>query len=179
VPRCRPLSPAARLRGIAVGLLTAALAIEAHALAGGTIPPGAAVALLIILAVTAGFVATTVNRTADGRVILALLVMGQLVAHAMLTAASHTGCAASAGAPAAAMLAAHAVAVVVGAALIAASERLCRAATSALRAFAGELPGVLATAAVTAVTAGDQPLRSALLIAASVSRRGPPVSLAR
>jgi len=78
-----------------------------------------------------------------------------------------------------AMLAAHAVAVVVGAALIAAGGRLCRAATSALRAFASERAAILATAAAAAVNAGDQPLRSTLLLAASVSRRGPPVSLAR
>jgi hypothetical protein len=78
-----------------------------------------------------------------------------------------------------AMLAAHAVAVVVGAALIAAGGRLCRAATSALRAFASERAAILATAAAAAVNAGDQPLRSTLLLAASVSRRGPPASLAR
>ena len=41
------------------------------------------------------------------------------------------------------MLAAHTVALVVGAALIAAGDRLCRAVTSALRAFVGELPGML------------------------------------
>jgi hypothetical protein len=78
-----------------------------------------------------------------------------------------------------AMLAAHAVAVVVvGAALIDAGGRLCRAATSALRAFASERAAILATAAAAAVNAGDQPLRSTLLLTASVSRRGPPVSLA-
>ena len=175
--RRRPLSAAARLRGMAVGLLTAALAIEAHAMAGGAVPPGAAAVLLSVLAVTAGSVAA--NRAADGRALFALLALGQLVAHVMLTAAGHTECAASAGPPAVAMLAAHAVALVVGAALIAAGDRLCRAVTSALRAFAGELPGMLATAGAAAVTAGDQPLRFTLLLAASVSRRGPPVSLAR
>ena len=70
----------------------------------------------------------------------------------MLTTAGRADCAmsggppASGGTPAAAMRAAHAVALVVCAALIAAGDRLCRAVTSALRAFAGELPCILATA---------------------------------
>jgi hypothetical protein len=170
---------------MAVGLLTAALAIGAHAVAGGAVPLGAAAALLSLLAVTAGAVATNVDRTAETPVLFALLTVGQLVAHVMLTAAAHTDCAmsggspASGGTPAAVMLAAHTVALVVCATLIAAGDRLYRAVTSALRAFAGELPGMLATAPAAAVTAGDQPLRSTLLLAASVSRRGPPVSLAR
>ncbi|MEN3318130.1 MAG: hypothetical protein V7643_1531 [Mycobacterium sp.] len=169
---------------MAVGLLTAALAIAAHAMAGGAVPPGSTAVLLSVLAVTAGSVAATVDRTADARVLFALLAVGQLVAHMMLTTAGHTDCAmsggspASGGTPAAAMLAAHTVALVVCAALIAAGDRLCRAVTSALHACAGELPGMLATAPAAAVTAGDQPLRSTLLLAASVSRRGPPVRLA-
>jgi hypothetical protein len=108
-----------------------------------------------------------------------LLAVGQLVAHLMLTAAGHTHCPSSGGPPAAAMLAAHAVALVAGPALIAAGDRLCRAVSSALGAFVRELPRTLATGAGAAVTAGDQPLRSTLLLAASVSRRGPPVRLAR
>jgi len=70
------------------------------------------------------------------------------------------------------MLAAHAVALVAGVALIAAGDRLCRALSSAMRGLARELPRTLATGTAAAVTAGDQPLRSALLLAASVSRRG-------
>jgi hypothetical protein len=174
----RSLSPAARLRGMAVGLLTAALAIAAHAMAGGAVPPGAVAVLLGVLAVTAGAVAANTDRAADGLALFVLLALGQLVAHVMLTAAGHAECAASGGPPADLMFAAHAVALVVGAALIAAGDRLCRAVTSALRAFARELPGMLATAGAAAVTGGDQPLRSTLLLAASVSRRGPPVSLA-
>ena len=94
-----------------MGLLTAALAIAAHAMAQGAAPPGAAAALLSVLAVTAGAVAANTNRTADARVLFALLAVGQLVAHVMLTVAGHTHCAASGGSPAAAMLAAHAVRV--------------------------------------------------------------------
>jgi len=159
-----------------VGLLTAALAIEAHAMAGGGAPPGSTAVLLSVLAVTAGALAATVDRTADARVLFGLLALGQLVAHVMLTVVGHTDCAASGGPPPVAMLAAHAVALVAGAALIAAGDRLCKAVTSALHAFAGELPGMLATAATAAVTAGDQPLRSALKLTApcAVARRSSP-----
>ena len=68
-----------------MGLLTAALAIEAHALAGGGAPPGSTAVLLSVLAVTAGALAATVDRTADARVLFGLLALGQLVAHVMLT----------------------------------------------------------------------------------------------
>jgi hypothetical protein len=178
VQRRGPLSAADRLRALAVGLLTVALAMAAHTMSGGAVPAGAAAAVLCVLAVTLGAVAATVDRTADGRILFALLAVGQLIAHVLLAAAGHAQCAASGRPPAMAMLAAHAVAVVVGAALIAAGGRLCRAATSALRAFASERAAILATAAAAAVNAGDQPLRSTLLLAASVSRRGPPASLA-
>jgi hypothetical protein len=76
------------------------------------------------------------------------------------------------------MLAAHASAVVVGAILIAAGDRLCCAVSRVLkvatRAVAAPIP-----AKQVAVLGGDQPLRSALLLAASVSHRGPPLSHAR
>lgn len=177
--RRRPLSTAARLRALAVGLLTAALAMTAHTMSGGAVPAGAAAVALCVLAVTFGAVAATVDRAADGRILFALLAVGQLIAHVLLTVAGHGQCAASGGPPAVAMLAAHTAAVMVGAALIAAGGRLCRAVTSALRAFTTELPAILATAAAAPVNAGDQPLRSTLLLAVSLSRRGPPVSRAR
>ena len=79
---------------MAVGLLTAALAIEAHALAGGGAPPGSTAVLLSVLAITAGALAATVDRTADARVLFGLLALGQLVAHVMMTIVGHTDCAA-------------------------------------------------------------------------------------
>ena len=51
------------------------------------------------------------------------------------------------------MLAAQTVALVVGAALIAASDRLSGAVSSAMRAFVRELPRTMATGAAAAVTA--------------------------
>jgi hypothetical protein len=164
---------------MAAGLLTAALAVAAHAMAGGAVPPGAAAVLLCVLAGTIGAVAAATARASDARVLLAMLAVGQLVGHVVLNIVGDMHCAASGGLPAAVMLAAHTVALVVGASLIAAGERLWRALSSVIRACAGDLPGMLATAPAAAVTSGDQPLRSALLLTASVCRRGPPVSPAR
>jgi len=162
---------------MAAGLLTAALAVAAHGAAGGA-PTGAAVVLLALLAATIGGLAVTIARTADVRLLLALLVAGQLVSHVMLSLAGHSH-GAAASPPTAAMLVAHGVAVGVGAILIAAGDRLCRAVSRtvevAVRTVAAPIP--VTPAVVT--TDADQPLRSALLLAASVSHRGPPVGCAR
>jgi hypothetical protein len=173
----KPTNAAARLRGAAAGLLTAALAVAAHGGAGGGVPTGTAVVLLAVLATTVGGLAATSARTADVRALLALLAASQMVGHVMLSVDGH-----SHGAPASpgpAMLGAHAAAVAAGAALIAAGDRLCRAVSRAVevtvRAIVPPVPGrpVLATAGA------DQPMRSALLLAASVSHRGPPVGFTR
>jgi hypothetical protein len=77
------------------------------------------------------------------------------------------------------MLAAHAVAVGAGALLIAASDYLCRAVSRTVRAAVRIVAAPVAVAPAVLVGEADQPLRSALLLAASVSHRGPPVSLHR
>ena len=165
-----------RLRGTASGLLTVALAVAAHGAADGTAPSGTAVALLAVLAATVGGLATTVSRAADVRVLIGLLATGQAVGHLMLTAAGHSHGAAAA--PATAMLIAHAFAVVSGAVLIAAGDRLCRTISRVVEvSVRAVVPPVPAKPFV--IAEADHPLRSALLLAASVSHRGPPVSLAR
>jgi len=168
---------AARLRGTAAGLLTAALAVAAHGAADGALPSGSAIALLAVLAATVAGLATTLNHASDVRALLALLLTGQLVGHLMLAGAGHHHGEAAA-APGAAMLVAHALAVIVGAALIAAGDRLCRAISRvvevAVRAVVAPVP-----AEPFVVDDADHPKRSALLLAASVSHRGPPVSAVR
>jgi hypothetical protein len=106
---------------------------------------------------------------------LVLLASGQLLGHLALSAAGHQH--AGSALPAAAMVAAHLLAIVAGGVLIAAGDRLWRALSRAVCAIIRTACAVIAkpTAAVRRV---DQPLRSALLLAASVSDRGPPVSLA-
>ena len=171
-----PTTTADRLRGVSAGLLTAALAVAAHGAADSAAPSGTAVVLLAVLAATVGGLATTIDRTADAHVLLGLLATGQLIGHLMLSAAGHSHGGRSSPAPA--MLVAHGLAVVAGAVLIAAGDRLCRAVSRivevAARAIAQPIPG-----RPLVVACADQPLRSALLLAASVSHRGPPVSHAR
>lgn len=167
---------------MAAGLLTAVLALAAHGLASGAAPSGAGAALLCVLAATVGAVAATTDRTSDVRVLLALLAGGQLVAHLILALAGHHHPVHGPVCPWPVMLAAHMVALVVAAVLIATGDRLCRVVCTAIRDAVRQIPStglpVPATAAVPTV-GGDQPLRSALLLAASVSHRGPPVGLAR
>jgi hypothetical protein len=168
-------NPAARLRGSAAGLLTAALAVAAHSVGSGAPPTGAIVAQLAVLAVTVGALAATITRAADVRVLLGLLAAGQLCGHLMLAVVGHHHAAVPVPPPAV-MLAAHVVAVGAGAFLIAASERLYRAVSRAVRAAVRIVAAPFASTPVAAVGQSDQPLRSALLLAASMSHRGPPVS---
>jgi hypothetical protein len=160
-------NPAAHLRGTATGLLTGALAVAAHGVGSAAPPTGSATAQLVVLAVTVGALAATIRHATDARVLLGLLATGQLLGHVMLGAVSHSHTPATTP-PGAAMLAAHLVAIATGALLIAAGDRLVRTVCPPMVAMP-----------VVATGNADQPLRSALLLAASVSHRGPPVSLAR
>ena len=64
------------MRGTAAGLLTAALAVAAHAAGSGALPTGAVVAQLAVLAATVGALAATISRAADARILLGLLAAG-------------------------------------------------------------------------------------------------------
>jgi hypothetical protein len=173
-----PRNPAARLRGAAAGLLTAALAIAAHGAGSGAPPTGAATAVLVVLAATVGALAATIARAAEARVLVVLLAAGQLLGHVMLSGVGHTH-GSSTSPPGAAMLAAHLAAIAAGAVLIAAGDRLCRVVSRAVRAAVRAVVPPVMSAPVRATRGADQPLRSALALAASMSHRGPPVSLAR
>jgi hypothetical protein len=157
--------------------LTAALAIAAHSTAGGELPSSATAALLTLLAVTLGALVATIQEAADFKALVAVLAVGQLLGHAVLGAAGHSHSPA-ATASAGLMLAAHVVAIAVGAALIAAGGRLCAAVSRTLLSATPSPPRPIAEASTTVVGSADQPLHSALSLAASVSHRGPPVSFA-
>ncbi|OBG86862.1 hypothetical protein A5699_20360 [Mycobacterium sp. E802] len=164
---------AAGLRGTAVGSLTAALAVAAHGMAGGSLPTGAVAAQLAILAVTLGTIAATVARANRVAVLWLLLGAGQLLAHLLMAATSHS----HDSWPGPTMFGAHVVAVSLGAALIACGARLSAAVSRVVRAVAAER-GPVPVPTVRALADGaDQPLHSALFLAASVSHRGPPVRL--
>lgn len=167
------IDPAAPLRGTAVGSLTAALAIAAHGIGGGALPGGAVAAQLAILAVTLGSVAATVACASRTVVLWGLLGAGQLLAHALLATAGHSHDAR----PGLVMFGAHLTAVSLGAGLISCGARLWAAVS---RVVCAVVPAgrALPVPTVHVIAHGtDRPLQSALFLAASVSRRGPPVGV--
>lgn len=168
----------ARVRGSAAGLLTGTLAIAAHGLAGGALPVGGAAVMLVLLAAFIGGVAAAWVRASDTRILLTLLAGGQLLGHLTLAAVGHDHVMTVTGRSSMLMVAAHIVAVAVGAVLIAACERLCRAMSSALRAWA-RTPAVLPPIASVRPTpiCADQPMHSTRVVAVSISHRGPPCPL--
>ena len=109
--------------------------------------------------------------------LLILLGTGQLLAHLLLGAVAHGHSPATAP-PAAAMLTAHLVAVAAGAAMIAACDRLCGSLSRAVRATVRPVCPPVAAAPAVATVGADQPMRSVLFLATSMSYRGPPVSCA-
>lgn len=157
--------------------MTAALSVAAHSAAGGGLPSGATVALLTLLAVTFGALVATIREAADFKLLVAVLAAGQLLGHEVLGAAGHSHSAAAA-APAGVMVAAHVVGIAVGAALIAMGGRLCGAVSRTLRTAAPPTRPPVGGVSSTVVVSADQPLQSAVGLAASVSHRGPPVGSA-
>ena len=85
----------------------------------------------------------------------------------------------AAGPSAATMVAAHLIAVTCGAALIAAAGYLCAAISRAVRTAVAPTPAPVIAARPAAFPQADQPLHSALQLAASMSHRGPPVGAVR
>lgn len=164
----------ALLRGGAAALLTAALTLAAHALGGGGLPSGPAAVQLVLVAATVGATATALPRTGDVRLMALLLAAGQLAGHGILSAAAHHAHADPA--PRWAMAAAHLAAVLVGAALISAGDRLCRALSRVVRRTLVRIPPPVSAAPAAAVGGADQPLFSSLMLAWSLSHRGPPVA---
>jgi hypothetical protein len=167
----------ARWRGIATASLTGALAISAHAAAGGGLPSGAGVVLVGLVALTLGALATTMRHAGGQPVLLALLATGQLLGHLLLGSAGHQH-GALPGHGTVGMTAAHVAAVFLGAALIAMAGRLGTALSRAVRSMLPPRSAPIPAAPTASFDGGDQPMRSLLLIATSMSHRGPPVRLA-
>lgn len=161
---------------MAAGLLTAALTLAAHAVGGGATPAGPAAIQLLVVAVTVGVLAARVRRAAEVPVMLGLLAAGQLVGHLILAAAGHSH---HPGPAPWSMTLAHLVAIGSGAVLISVGDRLCRALSRVVRAATRRAEPPTATPYAPQATCADQPLRWRLLLAASMSYRGPPVSSVR
>ncbi len=157
--------------------MTAALSVVAHATAGGGLPTGSTVAVLALLSVALGAVVATIRDTGDVKGLVAVLAVGQLLSHAVLGAAGHSHPGDTA-APLGLMIGGHVAAIAVGATLIVMGGRLCASMSRVLQAASPPRNEPVTTAAMVRLPSADQPRHSALSLAASVSHRGPPVSLA-
>lgn len=165
----------ARLRGGAVAALTVLLATAAHGAAAGAVPAGGAIGLLMVLAAGLGAMVTASPRARGPVPLIGLLAAGQLAGHLVLgagTAHQHPG---HPGAMSGAlMFGGHVAAVLAGGILVAAAERFAAALSRVVRNCSPnpfhriEIPGT------TVLPAAEHPLLRSLLVAASISHRGPP-----
>jgi hypothetical protein len=168
------------LRGCALAVTSATLAVAAHALSGGELPDPALTALLTVGVAAAG-IALADRRRSPGA-ILALLGAAQLATHVMLSFAGMQMAGTSVPVPHVngfVMLGAHAVAVLVSAGLLARADAvvfLLAAVVSML------LPRMLVAPPVPDWPTGTRPdvlpqVRTiAVLLCRSHARRGPPVA---
>ncbi|MCJ0894295.1 hypothetical protein [Rhodococcus sp. ARC_M5] len=168
-------SSAAPLRGGAVGIVTATLAVAAHGMAGGGWADGSALALLIVVSIGVGAMTALPERSTV--LLLPALMAGQLLAHIAL----------SLGAaemhhhpllPSTAMIAFHAAASVIAGLMIAAAERLYGPITSIVRAVLALLTPLPDGSAVGRVSMSVAvPSVDGTALDWVISRRGPPVSV--
>lgn len=173
------MSSCARVRGTATGAFTGALAIGAHALAGDVLPSAGSAALLVVLAVTAGTLTAGWARTARMPALLGVLAAGQAVGHLALSTGGHVHTESAASLPTPVMALTHLVAIGVGAILIRACERLCSALSSIVRRHIHRYDGAPRATPRAPRFRVDHPLQHVLLLAASISHRGPPVGAVR
>jgi hypothetical protein len=173
------MSSSAHVRGTATGAFTGALAIAAHALAGDVLPSAGCAALLLVLAVTAGALTASWPRTEHTPALLGVLAAGQAVGHLALSTGGHVHTESAASLPTPVMALAHLVAIGVGAVLIRGCERLCAALSSIVRRHTHRDAGAPDAMSRPPRFRADQPLQHVLLLAASISHRGPPVGAMR
>ncbi|TSD44822.1 hypothetical protein FFI94_000700 [Rhodococcus sp. KBS0724] len=164
----------ALLRGSAVGAVSTALAIAAHGLAGGDVPPASSLTLLIAVCSAIGAITGTLPVLARGPLpLIAALGAGQLAAHTTMALSMHSHSPSPARSPGLAMLGAHIVATLVCATLVLAAERLFRVITHVVR--------VVLSAPATPVAARIRRFPTThhrgpvdTLLRAGISPRGPP-----
>jgi hypothetical protein len=165
---------AARLRGAFVGATSASVAVAAHSAGGGVLPSGATLVMLVLSCATVG-AAAAAHRTWGGpATVLTFVVAGQLVGHCVLVMASGHMHGGHWSLP---MLAAHAVAALVCAALICTAERLYAAAVGELHRL---ILAVLDVAddehAAHPPVAPSTALISRILVRSGLGTRAPPAS---
>ncbi|RBO94185.1 hypothetical protein DFR74_102608 [Nocardia puris] len=159
-----------------MGASSGAVSVAAHALGGGVVAPGESSAALLIGACAAVGMVVGSLRTRNGLLeLMALLALGQAVAHTALTLPPehHHGTHATS-----VMLLAHLAAIPVGAILIRGAETaLARIASSVrrvVRALAASGAPVVPLA-VAPLAPGTRPAARHLLLSSGLGTRGPPV----
>ena len=167
-------APATRLRGVGVGAVSTTLTLAAHATGGGMLPDPPALLLVVGVGTALGVAAGKLSWLRSVRLgLLALLGVGQLAGHLLLgVSAMHPHVS-----PSPTMLAAHGVAVLGAATLVALAERVGPACTAAL---ATVLPALFAPLVVQGhPDSAPGPVTATtirqLLVRTSLARRGPPV----
>lgn len=113
---------AARLRGVLVGASAGAVAVAGHGVGGAALPAAPSIVLMVLLCAAVGALASSsAERLRRPIAVLAYVSAGQVVGHCTLVFASTHS---HANHWSASMLASHAVAAIVCAALICTAERL-------------------------------------------------------
>lgn len=169
-----PGSTVAQLRGAFVGGVSAAVSIAAHAVGGGTVTPGqSSIALLLAGCTVTGVFAGRASSRFGLMRVMALLAGGQALGHTALTLAP--GHQHSTGG-AAAMLAAHLIAIPVGALLIHAAERALVCVVSRLRRSFHVLRTLAPTpcSPVVVLLESNLPAPHELFLGRGLGTRGPP-----
>ncbi|GAB2538240.1 hypothetical protein [Nocardia heshunensis] len=168
-----PTDHTARLRGAAVGASSGAVAMLAHGLGGGTAAPDTSSLTLLLAACTLiGVVVASLRPRYGLAGTMALLAVGQSVGHSTLsmTPGHHHHLASPS------MLAAHLIAIPVGAFVIRAAEAGLRRAVTSVRRFILALVSTPAAPAANgrALTCDDRAEAHRLLVSPGIGRRGPP-----
>ncbi|NNH69196.1 hypothetical protein HLB23_04815 [Nocardia uniformis] len=160
------------MRGVAVGTASGAVAVAAHGLGGGAVAPtGAALALLLATCALIGVVVATVRPRGGLLSTMAMLAVGQSIGHEALSMGPQH----HQHGVGTAMLAAHLVAVPVGAVLIRAAEIGVRRAVTSVRRFLVVL-GLepLPPHRPTPVPVHQRAVALRLLVSSGSGLRGPP-----
>lgn len=170
-----PNRNAPRLRGAAVALFSVILALAAHGAALDTGPRGGSVALLAVLCAGIGALVSVRNR-AGVTTLFAALSVGQLAGHPVLSMNHHHE---ADWLPTPVMLAAHLGAVLLGAVLVSACERCHETLSRSIRGGQRVVQRVTLTSTRLCHRTDHHCLQHELLLAASISHRGPPARSAR
>ncbi|MFC7448286.1 hypothetical protein [Rhodococcus daqingensis] len=174
MPTPRP-DHTARMRGAAVGALTAALTVAGHGVAGGGYPTSSALTLLVLCCAAVGALTGSLR---GGRIaLLGALAAGQLIGHLALSAAltAHQAHGPELSPRGLTMLGAHAAATMMCAALILSAEALYGPLTRVVRAVLRQW-NPLPRTDFSHRTAPATGTPTAALRDFSISRRGPPAA---